>query len=373
MSGIYIHIPFCKQACHYCDFHFSTGLGTKDRFLNALEMEIQLRKDYLQVEIQTVYFGGGTPSILGASELKRILDTLRSHFIFSENIECTLEANPDDLDEAKLTELKELGINRLSIGIQSYHDSYLRFFNRAHDAQMARDCMPAARNAGFENISIDLIFGIPDQSLGQLKSDLEQAVQSNPDHISIYGLTIEEKTAFGNWYKKGKLKPLDEESSADQFELIMAFLKDHGFHQYEISNFAKPRFESKHNSSYWSGQHYLGLGPSAHSYNGATRQHNIPNNSRYSKSLEEGTVPATVETLTATDKINETILTRLRTSAGLDLEWLHHSLGHDLESNKPSELGSFIQSGWLQLEDNKLYLTDAGKLLADEITEKLII
>ena len=311
--------------------------------------------------------------MLGVEEMELILTEVQNHFILSDNIEFTLEANPDDLTKAKLSDIKKLGINRLSIGIQTFDDRFLTYFNRAHDSEMAANCVPKAREAGFENISVDLIFGIPNQTLDELKRDLERIIQLKPDHVSIYGLTIEPKTTFGNWQKKGNLKPIDEELAAQQFELIMAFLKEKGFEQYEISNFAKPGFKSKHNSSYWIGKKYLGLGPSAHSFNGISRQFNVRNNVLYTQSLENGLVPATIEPQSYEDRVNDVILTRLRTSAGLDLDWLEKEFDLSLRNQKSKEISQLLEGGVIQIEEEILRLSDSGKLLADMITEKLFV
>lgn len=374
LAGIYVHIPYCKQACHYCDFHFSTNLSTKSDLIAAIGKEIELQKNYLDGEpIETIYFGGGTPSILNAEELSFLLTAIRETFAIIDHPEITLEANPDDLTEDKLKELKFAGINRLSIGIQSFNDKILKYFNRAHDAQMATSAVQLAQKVGIDNLSIDLIFGAPDQSVEDLKSDLAKALQLNTQHISIYGLTIEENTVFGKWEKQDRLTPLDEEIAAKHLEVIMETLGDHGFEQYEISNFCLPGFESKHNSSYWHGKKYLGIGPAAHSYNGVERQNNAPHNIKYTKLLQSNELPCTVEKLSKEDQINEFILTQLRLKSGLShrrLEYLH---SFDIRKEKADEIAQFEMSGMLETRGEFIRLTPKGKLLADFITEKLII
>ena len=374
MAGIYIHIPYCKQACHYCDFHFSTNLNTKSDLIEAILKEIELQKDYLLGEtIETIYFGGGTPSILSTPELSNILHKIYESFQISENPEITLEANPDDLSRSKLEELKAAEINRLSIGIQSFDDQILSYFNRAHNSKMALNAVEHAREIGFQNISIDLIFGVPDQTLEALKSDLEQALELNTPHISIYGLTIEEGTVFGKWEKQNKLTPLEEDLAAEHLVLIMDTLAAAGYEQYEISNFCLQGFESKHNSSYWHGKKYLGLGPAAHSYNGAERQFNYAHNTKYIKSMQSDRLPSTIEKLNIEDQINEVILTQLRLKEGINLVDLKQSHDFDLMKERKDLINEFLRKNMLVFNGNFLCLTSNGKLLADFITEKLII
>jgi len=282
VAGIYLHIPFCKQACHYCDFHFSTSIANKQAFVEALQKEISLTKDYLQGEkIKTIYFGGGTPSMLEADELKRIFDSIYQVHNVDNDAEITLEANPDDLNlEAnpddlnlqKINALKSSPVNRLSIGIQSFRDEDLKMMNRAHNSKEADYSVKASQDKGFENITIDLIYSIPNLSLMEWKENLQKAFDLNVQHISAYSLTFEPKTVFGNYEKRGLLKPVEQELSSDQFLLMLEQMRLNGFEQYEVSNFCKPGFESKHNSAYWSGAKYLGLGPSAHSFDGKSRQ-----------------------------------------------------------------------------------------------------
>lgn len=372
VAGIYIHIPFCKQACHYCDFHFSTNQSQRTAMCKAIANELALQANYLQgKQISTIYWGGGTPSLLTEAELRIILDSIYQHFSVDENLEQTLEANPDDLTKEKLVLLRSLGFNRLSIGIQSFDDEVLKFFNRAHSAAEALKCVELAREAGFNNISIDLIYAIPGQSADDWKKTIQTALALEPEHISAYSLTIEEKTVFGNWNKKGKLKPAEENDAAIHFTTLMDMLEQHGYEHYEISNFCKPGFYSRHNSSYWKQTHYLGVGPSAHSYNSVSRQANLSNNSLYQKSIESGTVPAEIEILTRENKINEYIFTTLRTSWGCDLSYLNENHGYDLASN--GILQKMKDQDWVIQHGTILFLTKKGKLLADQIASDLFI
>lgn len=374
MAGIYIHIPFCKQACHYCDFHFSTNLSRKTEMIESIVKEIKLRKEFLSKQkVETIYFGGGTPSLLDEVEINYILGTIKTHFDVSEYPEVTLEANPDDLNEDSLKMFMDAGVNRLSIGIQTFDDGYLAFFNRAHDSAMASNCVPLARKVGFKNISIDLIFGIPNQTVDQLKSDLAQAISLDTEHISIYGLTIEKDTVFGRRLAKGKLSLQDEELAATQLELIMDELTQHGFEQYEISNFCKPSFESRHNRSYWQGKYYLGIGPGAHSFNGDSRLSNVANNSKYIQQMQAGNVQLEEEQLSVSDKINEYILTRIRTTGGIDINELFEVYGFDITNLRSSMLHDFEKTGLINQKTHSIVLTDKGKLLADYITEKLMV
>lgn len=373
MSGIYIHIPYCKQACHYCDFHFSTNTKTKLELIDALCQEITLQKDYLQnKEIKTIYFGGGTPSLLEEKELEKILGTIQTIFSVSTDAEITMEVNPDDLSIEKLETIYHNGINRLSIGIQSFSDDFLKFFNRAHNAQLAQNSIIDARSSGFENISVDLIFGIPNQSTSQFEDDLNRMIALNTEHISIYGLTIEEKTVFGKWLNTNKIQPIEEELAATQLEMIIDELPKAGFRQYEISNFSKPGFESKHNSNYWTQENYLGIGPSAHSYNGISRQSNVSNNAKYISSLHNGVIPFDLEILDIAQKVNEHILTRIRTIDGISLSELKTQFNFDFGEKFENEIKTFVGLG-LIVADSNLYLTKKGKLVADSITESFMI
>lgn len=374
MAGIYLHIPFCKQACHYCDFHFSTNTRIKSELIRAMTNELSLRKNYLGGEtINTIYFGGGTPSLLDASELESLLEAIAKDHRVSADAEITLEANPDDLNESKLKEFKALHINRLSIGIQSFDDHILRYLNRVHSAQTALHAVSAARQAGFSNITIDLIYAIPGLSEDAWRTNIRQALQLQPEHISAYTLTIEDKTAFGKWLAKGRLIPVDESSAAEQLEILMEELSAAGYKQYEISNFARPGFESRHNSNYWRGEKYLGIGPGAHSYDQQSRQHNVANNHLYVHSIKEGKIPAEEEVLKRSDHINEYILTTLRTASGCNLEMLKKNFDYDLLSLHGGYLRELQIQQLISVHDHYLRLTETGRLLADKISSDLFL
>lgn len=374
MPGIYIHIPFCKQACHYCDFHFSTSLKSKDAFLDALEKEIGLRKDYFgegDARINTIYFGGGTPSLLSGDEVMRIIDKIQQHFEINPGAEITLEANPDDLTKEKVRELKGTAVNRFSIGIQSFFDEDLRFMNRAHDSQQATGSVKRVQDAGFENITIDLIYGIPAMSDARWKQNLAAAFSLQVPHVSAYSLTVEERTALAHMVRTKQVRNVSDQQSAQHFRILTDEMKKHDFIQYEISNFCKEGYYSRHNSSYWKGEKYLGLGPSAHSYNGTTRQWNIASNPFYIKGITEGKLNCETEILTTDQRYNEYILTTLRTMWGTDLHHIEKSFGSDYVSYCLDEASEYLASGMLLKKENKLFLSEEGKLLADRIASDL--
>jgi oxygen-independent coproporphyrinogen-3 oxidase len=371
MAGIYIHIPFCKQACHYCDFHFSTVLKNKEQFLRALVKEIELQKNYFlelpkaEQTINTVYFGGGTPSLLSQSELMYVFDALNKHFEIRPDAEITLEANPDDLTLKKIQELRTTSINRFSIGIQSFFDEDLKLMNRAHNSQEAVTAVKASQDKGFENITIDLIYGIPTLSNTNWKQNLSTAFGLDVKHISSYCLTVEPKTALAHFVKEGKIKNIDEQQCADQFEIMLEAMQKNNFVQYEISNFCKD------NSNYWLKSAYLGLGPSAHSYNGKSRQWNISNNGLYIQSLEKSELNFEEEVLTTSQQYNEYILTSLRTMWGADLNIIETKFGKEYASYCLTEVAEYIENKNIRKEENKLFLTDKGKLFADRIASNL--
>jgi oxygen-independent coproporphyrinogen III oxidase len=373
MAGIYIHIPFCKKACNYCNFHFSTSPKLQSAFLHALHAEINLQKDYLQEQVSTIYFGGGTPSILPANEIERILNELRENFDISTDAEITLEANPDDIDAAKLDQWKHAGINRLSIGIQSFVEDDLKWMNRAHNATQAINSIHLAQQYGFNNLTVDLIYGTPTLSDEQWKKNVQQVIDLDIPHISCYALTVESKTALEKLIEKKKLSPVDSNKQAHHFELLMKWLNEDGYEHYEISNFAKPGFRSRHNSSYWQGSHYLGLGPSAHSFNGVSRQWNIANNALYIKSLEQYTVPYEQEILTKTQQVNEYLMTGLRTMEGVSFIHLRERFGNDIVDEVTTAASPHIAHHHLIIEEDSLRTTNAGKLLADGIAADLFI
>jgi oxygen-independent coproporphyrinogen III oxidase len=374
VAGIYIHIPFCKQACHYCDFHFSTNRSDQAQLVAAIIQELEMRKDYLEGEnINTIYFGGGTPSLLSEQELGGIMQRIRDQFAVNKSAEITLEANPGDLTPSRLHELKSFGINRLSIGIQSFHDKVLQYLNRDHDALSAAASINDARAAGITNISIDLIYSIPNQSDLDWHANVLKAIELKPTHISAYSLTIEPKTVFGNWATKKKLTPVDDDVSARQFEILVDELELAGYEHYEVSNFCLPTFHSRHNSSYWKGEKYLGVGPAAHSYNITSRQHNVRSNAIYIRSITDGKVPFELEVLTREDKVNDYLLTTLRTSWGCDLQWLHNTLDYDVEKEHQKYLNELLSSQLATYNGGRLTLTRKGKLMADKIASDLFL
>lgn len=368
---LYLHIPFCKQACHYCDFHFSTNLSQKRPLVEAMAREIEQRYTYLpSTELQTIYLGGGTPSLLTQDELTVLFDTIHQYFTVAPDAEITLEANPDDLTDAANLSMLRRYINRLSIGIQTFDEETLRWMNRAHTADEATLAVERAREAGFDNLSIDLIYGISDQIWPR---DLDKALALNVPHISAYNLTIEPDTAFGRWVAKGKLTPVDESLSATQFTELVSALTNGGYVHYEISNFAKPGQYARHNTAYWQRRPYLGIGPSAHSYDGVSRQHNIANNSLYIKGISTGNSPSERELLTPADQVNEYLLTGLRTIWGCNVPELDSLLGTSFMARQAQEIEQLHQTGWLVYEENVLKLTESGKLFADRVASDLFI
>ena len=374
MPGLYLHIPFCKQACSYCDFHFSTSLALKSQLVNALVQEIALRRAYLgpHAILDTIYFGGGTPSLLTASELGLIFEAIYRQFAVAPGAEITLEANPDDLTGPKLAELAASPVNRLSIGLQSFYEPHLRLMNRAHTASESAAAVRRAQDAGFENLSIDLIYGVPAPGHHIWEADLANAFALDVPHVSAYALTIEPDTLLGRRQGKGTFAAPPDEFVAVQFELLLAQMRAHGYGQYEINSFCRPGRESRHNGNYWCGVPYLGVGPSAHSFDGQHRQFTVANNPQYVAAvLERGEVPVTVEVLTARDRANEYLLTTLRTARGCDLIHLRDALGLDLAGTHPAYLATLTAQGWATIRQEVLTLTDAGKLLADQITLEL--
>lgn len=371
MAGLYLHIPFCKQKCHYCDFHFSTSLKYKDDLLKALNSEIRSRKKDLSDPIETIYFGGGTPSILSKQEIENILETIYKNYSISDQPEITLECNPDDLSDEKLRELKAVGVNRLSIGIQSFFDEDLSFFNRAHSAEQSVSSVLQSQDAGFDNITIDLIFGSPILSHQRWEQNLEQFNALDIPHLSAYNLTVEPKTALHHQIASGKVPSINDEHVLKQFELLMEFTSDRDYIQYEISNYAKDGFWSKHNSSYWLGKPYLGFGPSAHSYFNGRRQWNIANNIKYIKALQSDTTYFEHEDIDDITALNEYLLTRLRTIWGLDAEYIKTIENEKVKEEITSTLNDYLHSGHLDFSDNSFTLTKKGKFIADKITSDL--
>lgn len=373
MAGLYIHIPFCKQACHYCDFHFSTNLQMMAIMMDSILVELKLRKDYLKgAAVDTIYFGGGTPSLVPAEYLEKILDQIAALFPGKKQ-EVTLEANPDDLNPRALATWKSLGIDRLSLGIQSFQDQILKAYNRAHNSKEATQAIQLARAAGFEKFSIDLIYGYPhsDHRLWQL--DLEEALRLDPGHLSAYSLTIEPKTAFYNWTKKGKFSPAEDEFMAQQFELLLERCDKASYSQYEISSFCRPNQAAVHNSNYWKRGPYLGIGPSAHSFDGNSRGFNPSSNTSYTKALSAGLLPFVVERLTPEECINEEILTALRTQWGLDTGSLAERYHLDILEIKKGPIKKLTELGMIHTLAKTLTLTRKGQLLADSIASDIFI
>lgn len=376
MAGIYIHIPFCKQACHYCDFHFSTSLANKDHFLSALKKEIKLQKNYFLQEgrpqiVDTIYFGGGTPSLLSQKEIMTILDEVYANYSVSSTPEITLEANPDDLSSTKIANFSNTPINRFSVGIQSFFDEDLKFMNRAHSAEEAKKAIPMLQDAGFDNITIDLIYGTPTMSNDSWKQNLSAAFNLGVNHISAYSLTVEPQTALAHLVKTNKCENIDEEKSAQQFEIMLDAMAREGFVQYEISNFCKEGFYSQHNSNYWLKSSYLGLGPSAHSYNGLKRRWNISNNSHYIKKITEGQHCFEEEELTLDQRFNEYVLTALRTMWGVSQVEIEKQFGLTVLKELLQDLDAYFVSNHVEHVEDNICLTNQGKLIADKIASDL--
>ncbi|SHG62384.1 radical SAM family heme chaperone HemW [Chryseobacterium sp. OV279] len=372
---IYIHIPFCRQKCSYCNFHFSTSLNFKDEMISAMKAEIRLRKDELQNKnLKSLYFGGGTPSILSADEISSMIDEVLKYFSFDRDIEVTLEANPDDLDKNFLQQLAKSPVNRLSIGTQSFFDEDLRLMNRAHNASEAEGSIKRAQDFGFENLSIDLIYGSPTSNLEIWKENLNKTIALEVPHISSYALTVEPKTALENWIAKGKIASPREEEQNREFYYLSDFLKDNGFEHYEVSNFAKPGFYSRHNSSYWKYKEYLGIGPSAHSYNGFdVRSWNVANNQQYIKKLDGGILAKEEEILSQNDQFNEMIMIGLRTIWGVDIESLNSKFSEQTLEHFRREIQSKIEEGILITENNHLKIPEKHWFMADGIASDLFL
>jgi len=373
MAGLYIHIPFCKQKCSYCDFHFSTSLRHKANLFQALLKEITVKKTQINEPIQTIYFGGGTPSLLNERELRSMVDTIYKNYVVDERIEFTLECNPDDLNPQKLQELKSIGVNRLSIGVQSFFDDDLLFFNRAHSAKEAEKSILMSQDAGFENITIDLIYGTPLLTDKKWAQNLEKIKNFNVPHLSAYTLTIEPKTALYHQVKTGKIVPLSDEKTIRQLKELIQTTAVYGLTQYEISNFGKEGFYSLHNSNYWKGVAYLGFGPSAHSYVGNKRYWNIANNAKYIQAITNNKTYFEEEIISEKTAYNEYVLTRLRTVWGIDLKQLKIQFSKELNTHFEKEIASYLSSSHLWKEGEKIALTPKGLFIADKITLDLFV
>ena len=373
MAGIYIHIPFCKQACYYCDFHFSTSLAKKDAMIVALKQELYLRKEeFKNEEIETIYFGGGTPSLLEKNEIAQIIDAISKYYQVIEIPEITLEANPDDLSVSKIDELSDSAVNRLSIGIQSFFDQDLKLMNRAHTADDAHNCLIEA-GKHFDNISIDLIYGIPGLTNMRWEENIVRALSYDLPHLSSYALTVEPKTALKAFIEKGLIPDVDDEKAQEQFYLLLNKLETEGFVNYEISNFGKEGFYSKNNTSYWQGKKYLGIGPSAHSYDGKKRGWNIRNNSKYIKSINQDILPLEEEILTVMDRYNEYIMTGLRTIWGISLKKIQTEFGKFYYDYVLKQSDKYIKEGLLFTDREMLGVTKKGKFLCDGIASDLFM
>lgn len=371
MAGIYIHIPFCKKACHYCDFHFSTSLKHKNELLHAIQIELQLRAHELKgVQIETVYFGGGTPSLLTVKELENLWGVIVANFKLSKTLEVTLEANPDDLSDEKIKAIAQTAVNRLSIGVQSFFDEDLVMMNRAHNAKESEKCLSLATQY-FENITIDLMYGIPGMSNERWKANLDKAFALGIPHISSYALTVEEKTALASFIKNKKYPPVDDGLALKHFNTLVSETAKQGFVQYEISNFGKENYFSKHNTSYWKGKSYIGVGPSAHSFSGTHRAWNVANNAKYLKSIQAGKLPLEIEELSLSDQYNEYVMTGLRTIYGVSMERIKTAFGEKFKDYIEIEMQRFLKDRTLEISNGVLKTTQKGKFLADGIAAEL--
>jgi oxygen-independent coproporphyrinogen-3 oxidase len=376
LAGIYLHIPFCRQACHYCNFHFSTSLRQKDAVVAALLREIELTPLYSSgtADVHTIYFGGGTPSLLPADDLEKILAALHSKFNVNTDAEITLEANPDDIDDALLRSWRQLGINRLSVGIQSFSEEELKWMNRAHTATEALNCIDKIRSAGFDNFSIDLIYGSPLLDDEQWKQNVQLVIEKKVPHISCYALTVEPKTALEKMISLHKKADVDPERQARQFVLLMEWMEQAGYNHYEISNYALPGRYSRHNSSYWQGEPYYGFGPSAHAYDGIGRRSwNLANNALYIESLSENKLPFEEELLTPVQQVNEYIMTALRTREGIDINKIESLLDDRSLKTFNNTIMKWMNSGHATIKDNRIFLSREGKLFADGIAADLFL
>jgi len=372
MAGIYIHIPFCKQACHYCDFHFSTSLKKKGTLVNAICKELALRKEELEGEVKTIYFGGGTPSLLTSEELQQIFKAIYQNYRVAEGIEITLEANPDDLSKEVLEQLADSPINRLSIGIQSFFEEDLLLMNRAHNAHEAIQCIELAKEK-FENISIDLIYGIPKMTNERWLQNIEKALAFEIPHLSCYALTVEPKTALKTFIEKGIVPPVNDEVAKAHHQLLVDKMEAKEYINYEFSNFGQPGWFSQNNTAYWQGKPYLGIGPSAHSYNGEQRSWNVANNTKYIQHLEKGVLPIERETLSKKDKYNEYVMTRLRTQDGISIKEVTHMFGVQFLEYLLEQSQQHIDRHLLFLDGDQLIVTKKGKFLSDGIASDLFL
>ena len=373
MSGIYIHIPFCKKACHYCDFHFSTSFKHKDQMIISLKNEILIRNRELKdKKIESIYFGGGTPSVLSILEINSLIQTVFDNYIINDSVEITLEANPDDLSHEKILELSKTKVNRLSIGVQSFFQKDLTLMNRSHSSNQAIDCIKSASKY-FDNISVDLIYGIPGLDNSRWKENIEILISNNIPHISAYALTVEPKTALKKYIDNGIIAPIDDSQSQEQFYILLDILENHNYENYELSNFAKNKLYSVNNSAYWTRKNYIGIGPSAHSFNGNDRLWNIKNNVKYIESINNNILPNSKEILSVIDKFNETVMFGLRTSRGISFVDIENDFGSIYKNQLIKNSQTHINNEFLIIKNNYLYITRKGKFLSDGIASDLFM
>jgi len=372
LAGIYIHIPFCKQRCYYCDFHFTTSLKNKDAIINSIIFELESRKNEIMEDIKTIYFGGGTPSIISTSDLERILNTIYKNYSVVSNSEITIEANPDDISVIKLNELKQTPINRFSVGIQSFHEKDLKFMNRAHNKYQADSCVPMIQDAGFNNITIDLIYGVPNQSTDDWIYNLDKSFQLKVPHISAYALTVEDKTPLSKLISSGKYPDVSDEKAFADFKILIEKTKEKDFIQYEISNFGKEGYFSNHNSSYWKTEQYIGVGPSAHSFNGTERRWNLANNKLYLEKLHSNNYYEK-EILTQQDIFNEYLMTGLRTIWGVSLKKISSEFNPSFVNEFISKTISLQQEGKITINGDIITISNNSKFQTDGITSELFI
>ena len=373
MSGIYIHIPFCKKACHYCDFHFSTSFKHKDQMIISLKNEILIRNRELKdKKIESIYFGGGTPSVLSTLEINSLIQTVFDNYIINDSVEITLEANPDDLSHEKILELSKTRVNRLSIGVQSFFQKDLTLMNRSHSSNQAIDCIKSA-SKHFDNISVDLIYGIPGLDNSRWKENIEILISNNIPHISAYALTVEPKTALKKYIDNGIIAPIDDSQSQEQFYILLDILENHNYENYELSNFAKNKLYSVNNSAYWTRKNYIGIGPSAHSFNGNDRLWNIKNNVKYIESINNNILPNSKEVLSLIDKFNETVMFGLRTSRGISFVDIENDFGSIYKNQLIKNSQTHINNEFLIIKNNYLYITRKGKFLSDGIASDLFM
>ena len=371
MSGIYIHIPFCKQACHYCDFHFSTTRKHQSRMINAICQELKLRNNEINTSINTIYFGGGTPSLLSKTEIDLILQTIHANFEVNLDAEITLEANPDDLSQDYLKELASTEINRLSIGVQSFFEDDLKLMNRAHNAKEAITSVEVAQTY-FENISIDLIYGIPEMSTQKWQANLAQVFKFDIPHVSCYALTVEPNTALERFIAKEVIAPVNDDLARKHYDVLQTQMREKGYENYEFSNFGKPDFFSQNNMAYWTGKPYLGIGPSAHSFNGYQRSWSVKHNIKYLKAIEAKQLPLEIEHLTTTDRFNEYIMTRLRTKFGVDLNEVEAKFGLTYRAYLTEQLQPLIKDQLVCINSNEvIHVTENNQFLTDGISAEL--